>query len=139
MTMKITRRTLLDRSARGVAAAIAFPTIVSASALGKGAKVAPSDRVGIGTISCGGRSGAAGDYQRYAKSQIVAVCDPQTDRRMKHKKKYGNCADYNDFRQLLQHKDVDAVHIATQDHWHVPISLAAARAGKDMYTEKPLG
>ncbi len=138
MGKKITRRRLLGSSARTVAAAVALPTIVSASALGKAGKAPASDRVGVGTISCGGRSGAAGDYQRYAKSQIVAVCDPQTDRRMRHKKAYGNCADYNDFRELLAHKDVDAVHIATQDHWHVPISIAAARAGKDMYTEKPL-
>ncbi len=139
MGKKITRRRLLGNSARTVAAAVAFPTIVSASALGKDGKAPASDRVCVGTISCGGRSGAAGDYQRYGKSQIVAVCDPQTDRRMRHKKAYGNCADYNDFRELLANKDVDAVHIATQDHWHVPISIAAARAGKDMYTEKPLG
>jgi predicted dehydrogenase len=55
------------------------------------------------------------------------------------KKQLGNCDDYNDFRELLAREDVDAVHISTADHWHVPISLAAARAGKDMYTEKPLG
>ncbi len=139
MGKKITRRRLLGSSARTVAAAVALPTIVSASALGKAGKAPASDRVGVGTISCGSRAGVAGDYQRYAKSQIVAVCDPQTDRRMRRNKQYGNCADYNDFRELLANKDVDAVHIATQDHWHVPISIAAARAGKDMYTEKPLG
>ena len=139
MGKQITRRRLLDTSVRGAAVGLALPTFVSASALGKDGKVAASERVGVGTISCGGRSGAARDYPRYAKSQIVAVCDPRADRRMRHKKQYGNCADVNDFRELLAHKDVDAVHIATQDHWHVPISLAAARAGKDMYTEKPLG
>jgi len=122
-----------------VATSVAFPTIVSATALGKGGKAPASDRVNIGTISCGSRAGVAGAYQRYAKSQIVAVCDPQTSRRMRRKKDYGNCADYGDFRELLARDDVDAVHVATQDHWHVPISLAAARAGKDMYTEKPLG
>jgi len=139
MGTKISRRRVLDRSVRGVAVAVGVPTIVSASALGRGAKAPASERVGVGTIACGSRSGAARDYQRYGKSQIVAVCDPQTERRLRHKKAYGNCADYNDFRELLAHKDVDAVHVATQDHWHVPISLAAARAGKDMYTEKPLG
>jgi len=139
MRRRITRRRFLDEAARGMAASVAFPMIVSAAALGKDGKAPASDRVGIGTISCGSRAGVAGEYQRYAKSQIVAVCDPQTDRRMRRKKDYGNCADYGDFRELLARNDVDAVHVATQDHWHVPISLAAARAGKDMYTEKPLG
>ena len=136
------------------AGAMALPTIVPSSVFGKKAKKAtkgkegkegtegntpPSDRVNIGIISCGNRAGYAGMYQRYAKSQVTAVCDPRTDRRMNFKKRFGNCADHSDFRELLDRKDVDGVHIATADHWHVPIALYAARAGKDLYTEKPLG
>jgi hypothetical protein len=120
-------------------AAWALPTIVPATALGRDGKAAPADRAGIGVIACGNRAGYAGMYQRYAKSQVVAVCDPIRQRREAFSKKFNNCPAYNDFRELLERKDVHGVHIATADHWHVPIALHAAKAGKDMYTEKPLG
>jgi hypothetical protein len=118
-----------------------FPTIIPSSALGKDGAVAPSERVAIGVIGCGSRSGAAIEYKQYAKSEIVAVCDPIRDRRLQKAKAWGvnDHHHYNDFRDLLAREDIDAVHIATGDHWHVPISLAAARAGKDVYCEKPLG
>jgi predicted dehydrogenase len=135
---KISRRIFLKQSAL-TAATIGFPLIIPANVLGKNGTIPPSDRVNIGVISCGGRSGITEYYKRYDKSEVVAVCDPRKDRRMQKKEQFGNCADYNDFRELLLRDDVDAVHISTPDHWHVPISLAAARAGKDMYTEKPLG
>jgi len=137
--MKTSRRNFLKNSMYIGLASSGFPTIISSCALGRKGKVLPSDRVNIGLISCGNRSGAALDYKDYPKSQVVAVCDPVKERRLIRKKQFNNCADYNDFRELLERKDVDAVHISTSDHWHVPISLAAARAGKDMYTEKPLG
>jgi predicted dehydrogenase len=127
------------KNTAAASAAISFPVFIPATALGRSGKVAPSERVNIGVISCGSRSGVTSEYKAYAKSQVVAVCDPITERRMKRKQQFGNCNDYNDFRDLLAQPDVDAVHISTQDHWHVPISLAAGRAGKDMYTEKPLG
>jgi hypothetical protein len=133
----LTRRNMLKKTAIA-SAAMGAPLIIPSSALGKKA-VAPSDRVNIGVIACGNRSRVTDEYQEYAKSQVVAVCDPIRERRVAKKQKYGNCPDYSDFRELLARSDVDAVHISTPDHWHVPISLAAARAGKDMYTEKPLG
>ena len=136
--MSITRRGLLKGTVPAAAAAGLW-TIVPAAALGKADKAAASERVGIGLISCGSRSGAANGYRGHPKAQITAVCDPISTRRLRRKKQCGNCADYNDFRDLLAKGDVDAVHVSTADHWHVPISLAAARAGKDMYTEKPLG
>jgi predicted dehydrogenase len=77
--------------------------------------------------------------------RVVAVCDVVADRRQRAKgivdKHYGDngCATYNDFRDLLAHDDIDAVVIAPQDHWHALMAVAAARAGKDMYCEKPLG
>jgi len=76
-------------------------------------------------------------------AQVVAVCDVDTKRRNHAadivNKKYANndCAAYNDFRDVLARPDIDAVMISTPDHWHVPISLAAARAGKDVCCEKP--
>ncbi len=135
---KISRRTFLKDSAK-IGTALGFPTIISANVLGRGPKLSPSERVNVGLISCGGRSIICNEYQDYAKAQVVAVCDPRSDLRQAKKQQFQGCAAYSDFRELLARKDVDAVHISTPDHWHVPISLAAARAGKDMYTEKPLG
>lgn len=136
--MGISRRSFIKgAAASGVWAAL--PTIIPGSVLGRNGQTPPSERVNIGLIGCGNRSGAAIDYKEYPKSQVVAVCDPIKERRLQRKKQFDNCADFNDFRDLLALEEVDAVHIASPDHWHVPLSLAAARAGKDMYTEKPLG
>jgi Oxidoreductase family, C-terminal alpha/beta domain/Oxidoreductase family, NAD-binding Rossmann fold len=136
--MGLTRRSFI-KSTVAISALAGFPTIISSSVLGRNGNTPPSDRVNIGLIGCGNRSGVAIKYKDYSKSQVVAVCDPIRERRLMRKEQFDNCNDYNDFRDLLARKDIDAVHIATSDHWHVPISLAAARAGKDMYTEKPLG
>ena len=136
--MGISRRSFIKNSVV-LGTMAGFPNIIPSSVLGREGKTPPSDRVNIGLIGCGERSGAAISYKKYTKSEIVAVCDPIRERRLVRKKEFGNCTDYNDFRDLLSIKDIDAVHIATPDHWHVPISLAAARAGKDMYCEKPLG
>jgi predicted dehydrogenase len=77
--------------------------------------------------------------------QVVAVCDVKQDQlalsREQVNKRYGNqdCATYGDFREVLTRKDIDAFLIATPDHWHVLAALAAIRAGKDVYLEKPMG
>jgi predicted dehydrogenase len=77
--------------------------------------------------------------------RVVAVCDPYQDRRDKARhlvdKAYGDqgCATYGDYRELLARPDLNAVMIATQDHWHALIATAAAAAGKDLYCEKPMG
>ncbi|UCD58338.1 MAG: Gfo/Idh/MocA family oxidoreductase, partial [Candidatus Hydrogenedentota bacterium] len=136
MSKKLSRRDVLKNGSFIAAVAVAGPNIVPSSVFGASA---PSNRVNIGVIGCGNRSKVVIDYVDYEKSQIVAVADPIKERRLIRKKQAGGCDDYNDFRELLARDDVDAVHISTADHWHVPISLAAARAGKDMYTEKPLG
>lgn len=107
--------------------------------MGKAGHTAPSNRINIGVLACGSRSGVAADYQSYDKSQIVAVCDPIYERRVVRAFEWGVQDHYSDFREVLAREDVDAVHISTADHWHVPMSLAAARAGKDIYCEKPLG
>jgi hypothetical protein len=138
-SMKISRRSFLKNSAVIGGIAVGFPSIIPAHALGRNGSTPPSEKVNVGLIGCGSRSGYAVEYHDYEKSQIIAVCDPIRERRMERKEQFGNCDDYNDFRDLLARKDIDAVHIATGDHWHVPLSMAAARAGKDMYTEKPLG
>jgi hypothetical protein len=138
MNNKQSRRNFLKTSV-GTGAAVGFPTIIPSSVLGKNGAVAPSNRVNVGILACGAQSSSAGSYKNYDKSQIVAVCDPVLERRLAKAKAWGVSDHYNDFRDVLARKDVDAVHISTADHWHVPMSLAAARAGKDVYCEKPLG
>ena len=135
---RISRRGFL-KSAALAGGALGFPSIVPSSVLGAGGKTPPSEKVNVALIACGGRSGYGIMYKRYDKSVVIGVSDPIKSRRLERKAQFDNCADYADFREVLANKDVDAVHIATPDHWHVPIALLAARAGKDMYTEKPLG
>ena len=127
----VTRRRFLARAAGAAAAGIAAPAIVPSSALGNAKKAAPSDRVGLGHIGLGGRGGGLRHIGRCRGAQSVASCDAYKSRRGK--------GGHRDFRELLARDDVDAVVVATPDHWHVPIAVAAAKAGKDMYVEKPLG
>jgi hypothetical protein len=139
-----TRRQFLARGAMA-AGALALPTLIPASALGRGGKVAPSERIVMGGIGMGGRgSYDLGWMLGEADVQWVAVCDVVKSRREAAKNtvdgKYGNkdCAVYRDMRQLLAERtDVDAVLIATGDRWHALASTLAMRAGKDVYCEKP--
>lgn len=143
---KTSRREFLERSAGIASAVLAVPCIVPASALGKDGRIAPSERIALGSIGVG--SMGRGDMKGLMKdeaAQIVAVCDVFEDRREAARKvaeeRYGkgSCAAYNDFRDLLAREDIDAVSITTQDHWHALIAVAAAKAGKDIYCQKPLG
>ncbi len=141
---KPTRRDVLRQAAAG--AALAAPWFVPATALGRDGKAAPSERVTLGVIGIGPR--CTYDLQAILKLpdvQCVAICDVQASRREAGKKlvdghyKTTDCATYRDFHDLLARKDVDAVLIATGDRWHAPASMLAARAGKDIYSEKPCG
>jgi predicted dehydrogenase len=95
--------------------------------------------IGMGTQSRGLLSGFLAQQTR-----VLAVCDVDTTRRNDAKRKVdeayrnGDCAAYNDFREIISRKDIDAVCIATPDHWHAIPTLAALRSGKDVYCEKPL-
>jgi predicted dehydrogenase len=144
---RITRRSFV-----GVAAALAAPCIVPATVLGRGGAAPPSERVTLGIIGAGGRgTGNMRSLMSLAGAQIVAVCDVRRDKRAgaakvvaQHAAAHArgsdkSCDTYSDFRDVLARDDVDAVVISTQDHWHAPIAVAAAQAGKDMYCEKPLG
>ncbi len=129
----------------GGAAVAGFPTIVKAAALGKSGAVAPSDRIVMAGIGFGMMGpGNMENFLEKPEVQWVAVCDLDTEPLAMAKgmvdKKYGNkaCATYHDFRELYQRKDLDAVSIAVPDHWHAILSIAALRAGLDVYGEKPL-
>jgi predicted dehydrogenase len=126
-------------------AAAALPTIVPASVLGLGAAVPPSDRITMGAIGVGSRGTAVlRDFLKQNDAQMIAMCDVNRDNlsRAIHlaNERYGSkdCRGYADFQELLDRRDIDAVLIAPPHHWHVPIGVAAAKAGKDMYMEKPL-
>ena len=142
---ELNRRQFL-KSATGVTAgAIAFPYIVSSSALGKAGSVAPSNRIVMGAIGVG--SMGTGDLHGFLNKkevQTVAVCDVDKAYRDRAKKiaddKYGNndCKTYLDFRELIGRGDLDAIQIAVPDQWHSIPAIAAARAGLDIHAQKPL-
>jgi len=133
--------------------ALAAPYIITSTALGNDDTPPASERITVGHIGTGGQGGSLVRGFLYHKDcQSVAVCDPFKYRRDEKagwidqhygdkngKDNYKACDTYNDFRELLARDDIDAVVIATPDHWHVPIAVAAARAGKAMYVEKPIG
>jgi len=139
---KIGRRNFLSRLSKGALAsgiALMAPTIVPRRVLGRGL-VAPSDQITMGFVGCGGMGGGLlGGYMQKPEARIVAVCDVDEERRLDFQNRVGKgCAEYGDFRHLVTRSDIDAVVIATPDHWHTLISLAAMEAGKDVYCEKPL-
>jgi predicted dehydrogenase len=145
-TSAFTRRQFLRTNLAMAMAASTFPNILPASALGQDGAVAPSERIVLGAIGVGDRGRQVlGGFLNQKNCQTVAVCDVKQDVLAKGKAlvdaRYGNtdCATCSDFRELLARKDVDAVLIASPDHWHVLHALAAVRAGKDLYVEKPLG
>jgi predicted dehydrogenase len=139
----LTRRDVLKGAA---GAALGAPLFVPAAALGRNGKTAASERITLGAIGVGPR--CTYDLQGIlplADVRCVAVCDVQAGRREAAKRLVDNhyrnrdCRAYRDFRELLGRRDVDAVLIATGDRWHAPASILAARAGKDVYSEKPCG
>jgi predicted dehydrogenase len=146
MEGSIGRREFLKRGAGLAAGSVVLPQFIPGSSLGKNGNVAPSERIVIGCIGVGGMG--TGNMQVFLglpDCQVVAVCDTYESRRQKAKElvdnQYGDkgCVMYGDYRQIIARKDIDAVMIAVQDHWHALIATAAAEAGKDMYCEKPLG
>ena len=145
MTMhRHSRRDFLWKAPLALAGAAAFPTIVKASALGRGGAVPPSDRIVMAGIGFGMQGpGNMRSFLGQAGVQWVAVCDLD-DEPLKRaldtvNQKYGNkdCATYKDYRELYARGDLDAVSLAIPDHWHAILSIAALRAGLDVFGEKP--
>ncbi len=138
-----TQHPLTRRRFLGGAAALAFPTVVPSSALGGSGRPAPSERIPIGFIGLGGQGVNRNlrGFLQQPDAEPVALCDcdlRQLPRAVKVAKGKGfDCETTQDWRKVVDRDDVDAVMISTPDHWHVPISLAAIRAGKDVICEKP--
>lgn len=140
MAMSTTRRSFLKVAA-------VSPVIIPSTLWA--AEASANDRITMGFIGMGKQSRGLLDLFM-SRSHVVAVCDVDTTRREDAQKRVMNyysrypdqgkaeCAAYVDFEELLARKDIDAVCIATPDHWHALITLAALRAGKDVYCEKPL-
>ena len=135
---------------KSAAALSAFPYIIPSSVLGMNGLTAPSNRVNIGFIGVGGQGSGHLNNTYQDTIQTIAVCDVDTDRRENARSRidkiysekktdgsYRGCHAYEDFREVLAREDIDAVLIAAPDHWHAALSIAAMRAGKDVYCEKP--
>jgi len=142
----ISRRGFLQTATGAAIGAIGFPCIVRSSALGKAGAVPAGSRITVGCVGVGPQgTGVMGNFLAQKDARVVAVCDLKKPAREQAcnlvNKHYQNedCATYQDFRELIARNDIDVVSIATTDHWHVLVSLAAARAGKDIYLEKPMG
>lgn len=141
----VSRRQFMHRAALAAGGAIIAPNIIARKAWGEHKQASPSNRLVVGAIGVGGR----GEYivrafTSQADVQVVAVCDVKRDRRERCKaqvdQQYGNtdCKTYIDMMEILERKDIDAVIVATGDNWHSEASIMAARAGKDIYCEKPM-
>jgi predicted dehydrogenase len=142
---KITRRNFVKKTVMCGAGLIGFPYILPSSVLGGNEAVAPSNRITLGLIGTGNiNTQHCRSFLSEKDSQIVAVCDPVTARREGLRdiinQAYGDtgCADYHDFRELLDRDDIDALCIGVPDHWHAVLAITAMKAGKDVYVEKPL-
>ncbi|MBM82138.1 MAG: dehydrogenase [Planctomycetaceae bacterium] len=160
MQSKLSRRSFLQSTA-----AISFPTIVSATALGGNAKAAANSRIQVGVIGLGSRGfNLVDECLKLDDVQIVALCDvdpfhhrdrpwgtgpayglkPGLQRvsRAYAKNKSGKAASgiqtTSDFREICERKDIDAVVVATPDHWHALCTITALKNGKDVYCEKPV-
>jgi len=130
-----------DRSSRRrfmqEAAAVAAFTIVPRHVLGGAGHTPPSEKLNIAGIGIGGRG--EGDLDEVGTENIVALCDVDEAYAGRVFKKYPNARKWTDFRKMLdEQEDIDAVVIATHDHLHAVIAMAAIKRGKHVYCEKPL-
>ena len=143
-TSKLTRRAFLKTAAK-VSAVFAVPMIIPSHVLGLGGAVPPSEKIVMAGIGIHNRGSHDLNWMMGEKDvHFVAICDLCRDHREAVKqmidRRNGNtdCKMYSDFRVFLAERtDIDAILTATGDHWHAGVSIAAMRAGKDVYTEKP--
>jgi predicted dehydrogenase len=134
MQERVTRRQFLKQAGGAAAAAVAGPVILSQRVFGA------NDRIIMGAIGCGGMGSAdIAHFRANPDVEFAAVCDVDQGRLEEAVDKAGGKATpYHDFRKLLERKDLDAVIVATPDHWHALPTILACESGKDVYCEKPL-
>jgi predicted dehydrogenase len=137
MAEKTTRRDFVKTSVAAAGATAIYHTNVHARILGA------NDRINIGCIGIGGRGyhdmqWAIETGKKSQSAQVVAVCDTYR-KRLNRAKEFSQAELATlDYREVIARKDIDAVIIATPDHWHAPIAIEAMKAGKDVYCEKPM-
>lgn len=141
MSSKLSRRELISNTLFSAALG-SVPLILPSKIFGENA---PSKCANVAIIGCGSRSGGVTKrLTGFNNVKVLATVDPFMSRAVDFanhfNQAYGSpvCKAYQDFREIMERKDIDGVFIITPDHWHVPIALCAARAGKAMYVEKPL-
>jgi predicted dehydrogenase len=135
----VSRRRFLRRAVLGAGAAVAMPTLIPRGVLAANGVPGANDRIRIGFIGIGRQ---ATDLLRnlltQKQAQYVAVADVNLNRAKESAAKNGADAFYQDYRKLLERKDIDGVVTATPEHWRINICLHACQAGKDVYAEKPM-
>jgi predicted dehydrogenase len=138
MTHRIDRRTFTKSSA--AAAALGLAAAATPRAARAASRQGANERIRLGFIGVANRGGQLMDaFLEHDDMEIVAVCDVDQEIVARAREKAGGRAEtYNDFRKLIERQDVDAVVIATPDHWHAIQTIMACDAGKDVYVEKPL-
>lgn len=137
-----TRREFLSRAAGTGAAAASAPLILTACVRGTAAQAPPSERVNVGYIGVGRRGcqlfGLPGDTQIVAISDVNAPRMDEVAKHLEEKRGQKDVQKYQNYHDLLARDDIDAVVVATPDHWHALPSIDACKAGKDVYVEKPM-
>ena len=140
---KLSRRRFLSLTAVAAGAVVA-PALVPASALGLDDTIAPTNRLALGCIGIGGRGNEdLGHFLRHKDIQFLAIADIWLKRREENKRRAdqhhnnNDCKMYRFMEELLDRQDIDVVLIATGDRWHAMATIMAAKAGKDIYCEKP--
>ena len=138
----VSRRRFLKGAAASAGAGLLLPAVVPSSVFGA---EAPSNRITMGCIGVGGRgTWNLRNFIGRSEVRLLAVCDVDRSHAVRAKQavdgRYGgaDCGLYHDFRDLLARDDIDAITVCTPDHWHALVTIAAAKAGKDIYCEKPL-
>ncbi|MBW6534933.1 MAG: Gfo/Idh/MocA family oxidoreductase [Mariniphaga sp.] len=155
------RRNFIKKAGIAASAIISVPTIIPAACVGKGGQTAPSDKINLAFIGAGNQaSNDVMDFLADDRVVVTLICDVNKksdgywDGRVagreyirdvvngyyskKYDRRYRACTDVEDFREVIARKDIDAVEIATPDHWHAISVLMAAAAKKDIYCQKPL-
>lgn len=146
MSHKSSRRDFIRKSVYTATGLIVLPQIIPSTALGMGGKLPPSDRIVFGAIGLGSKgTGDMGAFLKYTKeTQVVALCDVDASHNERAKSmvdnfyKNADCRIYSDFREFFEKEKLDAVTIATPDHWHGILYSTAANKKIDVYGQKPL-
>ena len=132
------RREFLRCAARGATAVAAAPFCMHGGRAS--ASLSPNEKIAVGLIGCGGMGNAhLGNLAGRQDVEVAAVCDVNVPRYEDAKKRMGGkCEGYQDWRRVLDRKDIDAIFVTTPDHWHALMAVWGCQAGKDVYVEKPM-